>query len=427
MCGQRARGRRTDGGHQVVPPAADVRYYGVSTLSLREPVTPHTQKQRLQSTPRSTGEAGKAGEARPGCVLRQPGHALAAARRLSEDRAARCGARHVTGRRGDCPSHGWWLCPLCELYALLELGASANVCDGLGNTPLVHAVIMDNEPIARVLLPHTNVHLVNGSGINAFHASSHQGRLSYLKLLLPHFLDDVDVRTVQARIVPGVDNPNVGKPHNCTALTLACVGGHHRIVRELLANGASRTAADSTGCTPLILSANNGHLVCLVMLLGRPGDYKLSAAEVNARNADGATALHCAAHKGHRTCCAVLIAAGADLNATWVGLTPLDAALANHADDAELIALLEGGVAVAGVPPAQLCDGCGIPSSQAPGGKLRACSACQSAAFCSTACMAQAWPGHRAECQRIKAAKEEKARSHIRILPSSLATTPAPP
>jgi len=65
----------------------------------------------------------------------------------------------------------------------------------------------------------------------------------------------------------------------------------------------------------------------------------------------------------------------------------------------------------------QLCDGCCIPSSQAPGGKLRACSACQSAAFCSTACLAQAWPGHRAECQRIKAVIEEKRRLHNFPLP----------
>ena len=295
---------------------------------------------------------------------------------------------------------------------LLELGASANICDLLGNTPLISAVFDDNEPIARVLLPHTDLRIMNCDGFNAFHSSAYQGHLSCFKLFLPHFLDDVDVRSVQARSVPGYENPNAGEPHNCTALLLACHQGHHRIVRELLANGALRTAVDSAR-NPLIRSASNGHLSCLIMLLGRPGDYKLSAAEVNMRDADGATALHWAAFEGHRACCAVLIAAGADLNATCLGLTSLDFALESHTDDAQLIALLEGGGTAAGVPPPQLCDGCGIPSFQAPGGKLRACSACQSAAFCSTACMAQAWPGHRAECQRIKAAKEEKYRVEL--------------
>ena len=293
---------------------------------------------------------------------------------------------------------------------LLELGASANICDLLGNTPLISAVFDDNEPIARTLLPHTDLRIMNCDGFNAFHSSAQHGRLTCFKLLLPHFIDDVDVRSVQARNVPGYDNPNAGNPHRCTALMFACQQGHHRIVRELLANGASRTVVDSDQFTPLMHSAAHGQLACLIMLLGRPGDYKLSAAEVNARNADGGTALHGADIGGHRACCAVLIAAGADLNATWKRRTPLGAARINHADDEELIALLEGGGGAAGVPPPQLCDGCGIPSSQAPGGKLRACSACQSAAFCSTACMAQAWPGHRAECERIKAAKKEKGR-----------------
>ena len=309
---------------------------------------------------------------------------------------------------------------------LLELGALANICDLLGNTPLISAVMEDNEPIARVLLPHTDLRVFNNSGLNAFHLSA-RGR-SCFKLLLPHFLDNVDVRSGQVRSVPGVDNnPNVGSPHNCTALMFACFGGHHRIVRELLANGALRNAVESDQRTPLMRSAFNGHLACLIMVLGRPGDYKLSAAEVNARTANGATALYWAAYKGHRTCCAVLVAAGADLNATCQGRTPLDLAQESHADDAQLIALQEGGGAAAGVPPPQLCDGCGIPSSQAPGGKLRACSACQSVAFCSTACLAQAWPGHRAACQRIKAANKEAGRIRTVEPPPSGSQGPSAP
>ena len=294
---------------------------------------------------------------------------------------------------------------------LLELGASANVCDVLGNPPLISAVMEDNKQIARALLPHTDLRIMNCAGHNAFHISAYLGHLSCFKLLLPRFMDDVDVRTVQARSAPGVNNPNAGVSHNCTALMIACIPGHHRIIRELLANGASRTAVDSARWTPLLSCAHFGNLACLIHLLGRPGDYRLSAAEVDARNANGATALHMAGYRGHRACCAVLVAAGADLNATDChGETPLEAARIHHADDAELVALLEGSGGAAGVPPPQLCDGCGIPSSQAPGGKLRACSACQSVAFCGTACMAQAWPGHRAQCQRIQAAKEEKGR-----------------
>ena len=66
-----------------------------------------------------------------------------------------------------------------------------------------------------------------------------------------------------------------------------------------------------------------------------------------------------------------------------------------------------------GGPALLVCAGCGASDK-----RLRACSACGSAAFCSAACMAQAWTTgtHKAECKRIQAANEAEARSRNPII-----------
>ena len=93
-----------------------------------------------------------------------------------------------------------------------------------------------------------------------------------------------------------------------------------------------------------------------------------------------------------------------------LGLTALDVAKEYHPGNQELIELLE---CRGGGPAPLLCAGCGASDK-----RLRACSACGSAAFCSDACMAQAWTTgtHKAECKRIQAVNEEKTRSSVTIV-----------
>ena len=88
-----------------------------------------------------------------------------------------------------------------------------------------------------------------------------------------------------------------------------------------------------------------------------------------------------------------------------------------HPGNQELIELLE---CRGGGPAPLLCAGFGASDK-----RLRACSACGSAAFCSAACLAEAWTTgtHKAECQRIQAENEEKNRSCI----INRSDMPAPP
>jgi hypothetical protein len=154
------------------------------------------------------------------------------------------------------------------------------------------------------------------------------------------------------------------------------------------------------------MAAQEGHLACVTMLIGRPENQKMSVAEINAQANEGQTALYLAARFGHRYCCAALLAAGADPAAAAIdGRTALDVAKQVHPGDQELIELLE---CRGGGPAPLLCAGCGASDK-----RLRACSACGSVSFFSDACMAQFWPVHKAECQRIQAANEEKTRNRV--------------
>jgi hypothetical protein len=254
---------------------------------------------------------------------------------------------------------------------------------------------------ARELIPYTDLRIFNASGNNVLHASIIGNQPEIFKLLLPHFADDIDVRTIKKRAPAYPDGP-----YNATPLYLACHRGHHAMVKALLAAGASRTACNSTSFSCLHFAAQHGHLACVTMLIGRPDNQKMSAAEIDARDDMGRTPLFVAAMNGHRYCCAALLAAGADPAADIPdGRTALDAAKDCHPGNQELIELLE---CRGGGPAPLLCAGCGASDK-----RLRACSACGSVSFCTNACLAQFWPVHKAECKRIQAANEERARSRI--------------
>jgi len=290
----------------------------------------------------------------------------------------------------------------CSL--LLAVGSDANAHNNIGQTPLTTAIGWTQAQCVHVLLPASDLSIACMQGGNAFHACIITGNLECFELMLP-LISDVDVRTVAGVQADGSPTPSF----NTTPLHLACSLGQERMVKALLHRGASRTARKSDQRTPLHDASQEGHLGCVRQLLGKRGAYKLTPAEVNAADVDGWTSLHFAAHGGHANLCGMLCAGGARLDAsTRSGRTPLMIAQQFHPSNTALIDLLAGrGPAH---PPGTVCDECGRPEPEV---QLSYCTGCLRARFCGNACAVAAWPAHRAECQRIQAARELRAQPNL--------------
>ena len=115
------------------------------------------------------------------------------------------------------------------LRLLLESGANANSLDGAGNTPLQGALCCGHLACARELIPHTDLRILSADGMNVLHKSIIANQFEIFKLLLPHFSDDIDVRTIKPR--PPCDPDD---RYNRTPLMCACAGGYHAMVKALL-------------------------------------------------------------------------------------------------------------------------------------------------------------------------------------------------
>lgn len=88
------------------------------------------------------------------------------------------------------------------------------------------------------------------------------------------------------------------------AMHLAVIGGHFRVLHFLLSlPGADADVRDKQGCTPLIVAAQYGEVLCAHLLLRR-GASPMAADEC------GDTPLHWAAYKGHEDL-VILFATGA--------------------------------------------------------------------------------------------------------------------
>jgi len=284
---------------------------------------------------------------------------------------------------------------------LLERGANANSKDRAGNTPLANAVACKHIRCCELLLPRTNLSIINKQGMNAFNMSITTASYDCFKLLLPR-MADVDMRTVA-----GVDAAGAPQPFDLTAAHLACDRGQHKMLEKLLRRGASRTARDSAESMPLHYAAKTGQLSCIVQLIGHPEAHKLAPADINAANVHGWTPLHYAARHGQAESCGLLIDAGARLDArSNDDHTPLMVAQHFHPVNTALHGLLAGRGPER--PPGTTCDCCGCPED--PASHLMPCSGCQVARYCSIACQHAAWEAHEAECCRLKAAREHRSR-----------------
>ena len=304
---------------------------------------------------------------------------------------------------------------------LLAAGADANKTDSLGASPLMNAIMSRRRECVRALLPASNLLATNRMGRSALHVCATTANGEAFELLLP-LVSDVDHRSSS----PGVDGyGRTISVVNSTTLHFACERGQQQMARALLKRGANRMARDSLQRTPLIWAAQ-GHLSCVVLLIGQPGRRKLTPAEVNATDEKGWTALLLAAEQGNDKICGFLLEAGARLDVkTSEGATPLMVAQQRHPTNAALLALLSGNGPAQ--PPGTVCDHCGKTAAQASVSSLKGCAQCHAVRYCGAACSAAAWPGHKKACKARAKEREERTRTTPIFSPGATAQAPAPP
>jgi hypothetical protein len=279
-----------------------------------------------------------------------------------------------------------------------------------GMTPLMGAILGQHARCAELLVAHSDLRIANKAGLTALHLCVDTANEECFTLLLPRAAN-VDVRTSPDK------QAATGEAENRTALHIASAKGQNKIAKALLKRGASRMARDSNLLTGLHYAAAAGQLSCLVELLGRPGDYKMTPAEVNVADAHGMTPLHCAARVGNIQCCGALMGGGARLDVhDNDGATPMVVAQAKHPGNDQLLALLAGrGPQQA---PGTVCDHCGCP--EVADRHLKNCDGCRAARYCSAVCHTAAWPAHKEQCSKRKAERERVTRFTIVEDPSCL-------
>jgi Ankyrin repeats (3 copies)/MYND finger/Ankyrin repeats (many copies) len=282
----------------------------------------------------------------------------------------------------------------CGVVALLmQRGADTRAMESDLWTPIMVACAKQQLLCVQALLPHADLDYCHKYGYSLLHVAACDGGPAVLEVVLPRYVEAGLVDIPSGPL--GSDTTDAGR----TPLMLACSHVNYAEAKMLLKAGASRYAKDSQGNSPLQFCLSGTSMACLQLLLGTaPNWYYTPEQLINANS--GFHVLTCAVQFGNADACKLLIAAGADMHAKV-----LDGdALVGYADFArslwperpELAALFDPGAMQEPFTP-PCCANC-----QKSGIKLRACSKCHAAQYCSTACQRLHWRAHKPTCISIK-------------------------
>ena len=159
-----------------------------------------------------------------------------------------------------------------------------------------------------------------------------------LPLLAPAYAGDVAAVTRLLSAPAKESDLNATDGDGYTALLVAAMAGHAKVVLMLLESGAHPSLALPTGETALHLAAANGHADVVALLL-QEANIAVGTTDVDATNGSGSTALHMSAANDHADVVEMLVRAGAGLEGRdGNGETPLS--LAAKFKHRALVALL---------------------------------------------------------------------------------------
>ncbi|XP_052775475.1 transient receptor potential cation channel subfamily A member 1-like [Mya arenaria] len=205
-----------------------------------------------------------------------------------------------------------WKGHLHVIEFLLSNGAKVKATDSCMRTALHWAVDQEHYNILQALMKSGGndlLRLVDHRDQTVAHYAARTGNTMMLKLLIDFgsSLDarDQDVKTplhiaaefgnytsVEMLIATSRSETNDGDSDGRSPLMAACLSGHYKAARSLLALGADNSIRDENYCTALILAASKGHVKVMQLLID-------NFAEVNACDKIKNTALHMSAAGGH--------------------------------------------------------------------------------------------------------------------------------
>lgn len=272
--------------------------------------------------------------------------------------------------------------------ALIEAGATADILDFSGRSPLQTAAVSGHVPVVRYLWTKANKDLRDRSGWTVLHLAAMSGKKDVIEFLIEAEADreakDREGRNLlhlaamegnKAMVTFLLDTGAAMEAKDgsgLTALHLACKAGQMAMVDLLIHRGANKEAKDYHGTRPLGFAVRHGHKSVVKLLLREKADYLWRAndrenllhyaskgpdpalvqefidkgLDVNSNGFDGASPLHCAAQHGRVSNGRLLLKHHAQLERLdGPGRTPLWFAVC-HGKPSFLQVLLERGASV---------------------------------------------------------------------------------
>jgi ankyrin repeat protein len=288
----------------------------------------------------------------------------------------------------------------CGVTALLmQRGANTRATSSDLCTPIMVACFNQHLLCVQALLPHGDLAHRSKDGGSLLHIAAFHGGPAVLEAILPRYVEaglvDIPMGPVSGADSEASDLVTAGS----TPLMSACSYGHYTEAKILLKAGASRYAKASGGYSPLHYCLKGTSMACLQLLLGTAPHWHYTQGQLN----DNTSELHVLAFAlvlGSVDACKLLIAAGAVGHAsTSDGDTAracADRVRSLWPEKPELAALFDPDALQEPFTP-PCCANCLKGDI-----KLRACSTCHAAQYCSTACQRAHWRAHKPACISTK-------------------------